>query len=89
MQQGKTGAGSEKMSEADARWESMQRMKRSQEAAEHGDTDYSHWITNVHGADEAGKTIRDIEARKQAGYKTTGGTICCSLCQGIGAVEAD
>lgn len=31
----------------------------------------------------------EIESRKQAGYKTTGGTICCGMCQGIGAIEAD
>lgn len=33
--------------------------------------------------------FRDIEAHKKDGYTATGNTICCSMCQGIGAVEVD
>ncbi len=33
--------------------------------------------------------FRDIKVQKEIGYKTTGATICCSMCQGIGAVEVN
>jgi hypothetical protein len=33
--------------------------------------------------------FRDMAAHKKDGYKPTGSTICCSICNGLGVVEAD